>query len=94
MPKLARVRVAQIRIGSGMTRPPPHGARSGWQRDLVHLCVTGAVGGEDDMLPVRREGRMRMGVLRGVEHKIALCTANDKHYRKIPGVTISRFRAA
>ena len=26
------------------------------------------------------------------ESKIPICTANDKHYRKIPGLTISTFR--
>ena len=26
------------------------------------------------------------------EHKIAICTANDKHYKTIPGLTIARFR--
>lgn len=26
------------------------------------------------------------------ERKIAICTANDKHYRIIPGLTIARFR--
>jgi predicted nucleic acid-binding protein len=26
------------------------------------------------------------------EHKIAVCTANDKHYKTIPGLTVARFR--
>ncbi|MBT3295649.1 MAG: PIN domain-containing protein [Verrucomicrobia bacterium] len=26
------------------------------------------------------------------ERKIAICTANDKHYKTIPGLTIARFR--